>query len=66
MLVAPVGYPHGYSINNFFVLALGNYFRTWEGYLVEVTLDTLPGYMIVTGGVSLVLLSLGLTPVSPL
>ena len=34
VLGAPVGYPLGYSIIMFLGLELGNYFGTWEEYLV--------------------------------
>ena len=47
-------------------LALENYFGTWEGFLVGVSLVTLARLMIGTGGGNLVGLSLGLTLVSPL
>ena len=50
----------------FLVLVLANYFFTWEGSLVGVSLGTLAGSMIDTRGVSLFGLSLGLPLGSPL
>ena len=48
VLVAPVGSPLGYSIIMLIVLALDNYFGTWEGYLFGVSLVTLADLMIGT------------------
>ena len=47
-------------------LALGNYFGTWEGYLVGFSLVTLSTLMIVTREGPYIGLSLGLILVSPL
>ena len=47
-------------------LSLGNYFGTWEGTLVEVSLGTLAGLMIGIWEGYLVGLSLGLTIGSPI
>ena len=60
VMVAPVGSPLGYSINMLLGMALFNYFVTWEGYLVGVSFGPLDRFMIVTGKVYLVGLSLGL------
>ena len=59
VLVAPVGYPLGYSINMLIVLQFENSLFTWEVSLVGVSLGTLDGLMIGTGEGSLVGLSLG-------
>ena len=48
VLVSPIGYPYGGSTSMFLCSALGNYFGTWEGYLVGVSLGTLVGLMIDT------------------
>ena len=58
VMVAPVGYPLGYSINMLLGLVLFNSFDTWEGYLVRVSLGTLARLIIVTREGSLVVLSL--------
>ena len=49
VLIAPVGYPLGYSINIFLGLVIDNYFGTWEGSLVVVSLGALAGLVVVTG-----------------
>ena len=66
MVGALVGSPLGYSINMLLVLALFNYFGTWEGYLVGVSLGTL--YVLMIGIVEgfLVCLSLKIPLGSPL
>ena len=46
---SPVGYTLGYSINMLLGLALENSFRSWEGYLVVVSLVPLDGLVIGTG-----------------
>ena len=51
-LGAPSGSSLGYSIIMFLGLALGNCFRTREGYIVRVSLGTLGGFMIGTIEVS--------------
>ena len=61
-----VGFPLGYPINMLLGLSLFNSFGIWEGYLVEVSINTLVGLMIGTGERSLVVLSLELPRVSPL
>ena len=65
MLVEVFGNPLGYPLNMWLGLALDKYFYTWEGCLVGVSLDTLDGLIIGTGGGSLVGLSLRL-PLGPL
>ena len=60
VMVAPVWYPLGYSINIFIGLKLVNSFVTWEFSLVGVSLGTLSCLMISIGegylaGLSLVL-----------
>ena len=60
VLQSPVGYPLWYLINRFLGLVIGNYFGTWENYLVGVSLVLLDDLMIGTGEVSLAGLSLGL------
>ena len=47
-LVAPVGYSLGYSINMLLGLALCNYFGTWKGSLVGVSIGPLNGLIIDT------------------
>ena len=49
ILGAPIGYALEYPISMLLGLALENYFGTWEGYLVGVSLGTLSGLMIGTG-----------------
>ena len=66
MLGARVGYQLLYSINMLIGLVLYNYFGTWEGYLVVISLDTLVDLVIGTGEGYLVGLSLVLPIVSPL
>ena len=61
VLGASIGSPLVYSINMLLGLSLFNSFDTWEGYLVGVLLCPLAGLVIVTGGGSLVGLSLGLS-----
>ena len=46
VLGAPVEYPLEYYINMLLGLALENYFRTWERYLVVFSLGTLGRLMI--------------------
>ena len=65
MLVAPVRSPLGYSTNMFLGLALGNSFGTWEGNFAVVSLGPLSGLIIVTGEVSLIVLSLVIKHISP-
>ena len=65
VLGAPVGSSLVYSIRMFLGLELCNYFVTWKGYLVGVSLCPLDGLMIDTGEGSLVGLSLVLPLVSP-
>ena len=60
VLVAPVGYPHGCSINMLLGLSLVNYFGTYEGYLFGSLFCTLAGLIIGTVERYLVGLSLGI------
>ena len=66
VLVAPVVYPFGYSINKFLGLALDNSFGTWELYLVGLSLGTLAGLLIGNVEGSLVRLSLAIPLGSPI
>ena len=66
VLGARVGYQLLYSINMLIGLVLYNYFGTWEGYLVVISLDTLVDMVIGTGEGYLVGLSLVLPLGSPL
>ena len=65
VLGAPVGFPLVYQIKIFFGLEPGNFFGTWEVYLVGVSLGTLVVLIIGTGEGYLVGLSLGLPLVYP-
>ena len=67
MVMGPLdGYLIVCIINMFLGFAPCNYFGTWEGYLVGISLDRLAGLMIGTGEGSLVGLSLGPPLISPL
>ena len=49
VLGAPVGTSLGYSINMLLGLILYNYFGTWKGSLVVISLGALDGLIIDTG-----------------
>ena len=66
VLVAPFGYPLGYSINIFLGLVLSNSFGTWEVSLVGVLIGTLSDFIIDDVEGYLVGLSLGISLGYPL
>ena len=55
---APAIYSFGVSTDMFLFLSLGNHFRTWEGYFVEILIGSLGGLIIGTSGVYFVGISL--------